>query len=127
VTRGDVHYCWHCYGANDAGHGRCRLCGERIEPPADVGYVDQLLWALAHPLVERRMVAARVLGSRRERRAIPRLRDLALSRDDPYLAAVALEALVSIEGIPALRKLLERLAAEAPPQVREAATAALMR
>jgi len=122
-----VHYCWHCYGANDAATGQCRHCGDPIEPPAGTTYADQLLWALAHPLVERRMVAARVLGERRERRAIPELRELALTQGDPYLAAAALHALVSIEGPQRLRELLERLAAKGPPQVREAASAALRR
>lgn len=127
MSRGVVYFCWHCYDENDAPAGPCRHCGEPIEAPPGTSYVDQLVWALDHPLTERRMIAVRVLGQRGERRAIPKLRELAEKTDDPYLAAASLQALVSICGAPALPELLERLAAVGPPQVKAVAASALAR
>lgn len=127
MGRGVVHFCWHCYGDNEAAAGPCRHCGESIEAPPRMSYADQLVWALDHPLSERRMIAARVLGQRHERRAVPKLRELAVGTADPYLAAASLHALVAICGVPALAELLERLAAVGPPQVQAVAASALAR
>lgn len=117
---GATHYCWCCYSrADESGGGRCRRCGRPIEAPPEADYADRLVWALDHPLAERRMVAAQMLGQRREARATDRLYRLACSRHDPYLAATALWALVSITGRPACTDLLAELAQCGPAPVRQ--------
>ncbi len=70
------------------------------------------------------MVATRVLGQRREPRAVP-MRRRAESDAGPYLAVASLQALVAICGPANVAELLQRLAAEAPPPVRAVARAAL--
>lgn len=107
-----TYYCWHCYGENGGPEGACARCGKPISAPAEADYTARLLWALGHPVRERRMVAARVLGDRREPRARGALRALALDSGEPYLAAQALESLIAIDGSRRLRHLLERLADE---------------
>lgn len=115
-----TYYCWHCYGKNRRASGRCELCGEEIAAPAGTSFDDRLLWALGHPLAERRMGAVQALGKRRIVAASGRLQEL-VSDPDPYLAASALEALVRIDGAERHRALLEELRVTAPPAVRAVA------
>lgn len=92
--------------------------------PPGTTYVDQLLWALEHPLPERRLVAARVLGQRGEPRAATPLRSL-VTNSDPYLAATALHALAQICGVDQIRDVLREQQRSGPAPVRAAARAAL--
>jgi len=124
MGRGPTHYCWHCYAANSVPAGRCVQCGEAIESPAGVSYSEQLIWALGHRLPGTQMIAAQILGERRERAAETPLRNL-VDDADPYLAAQALESLVSIVGVAGTRDLLEPLAESGAPAVRRVAWQAL--
>ncbi len=72
------------------------------------------------------MIAAQILGERRDRDAVRPLRDLVDSHD-PYLAAQALHSLVLIVGVEDLRQLLESLADASPPAVSRVASMALGR
>ncbi len=115
-----TYYCWHCYGKNRRASGRCGSCGAEIAAPPGTSFEEQLLWALGHPLAERRLGAVQALGKRRVAAASGRLREL-VSDQDPYLAAAALEALVRIDGAERHRALLEELRLSAPPAVRAVA------
>jgi len=106
MSRTATYFCWACYAPVDGAEGRCPACGHASAPPPGTSFTERLLWTLGHPLVERRMVAIGVLAERGERRAVPRLRELAGDARDPYLAAAALQAAVSIEGPEASRALL---------------------
>ncbi|MEU9244457.1 HEAT repeat domain-containing protein [Streptomyces sp. NPDC048385] len=116
-----VYFCWHCYGQTDNPGGPCPHCGQPVAPPPRTDYTDRLLWALNHPLPETRLTAARVLGRRRATRAAEPLRELALSADDPYLAATALESLVRVQGVITVRPVLELLATHGAAPVRRLA------
>jgi hypothetical protein len=105
-----TYYCWACYGRNAVPAGICLRCGGEIEAPPSTSYAERLLWALEHPVSERRVEAALILGQRRERSAARRLRALALESPDSFLAAAALESLVAICGVEPTRELLEPLA-----------------
>jgi HEAT repeat protein len=124
---GLTHFCWHCYAENGRERGPCSTCGRLIEAPATTTYVDCLLWALRHPVAERRLIAAHVLGRLGERRASAPLRELALSRDDPVLAAEALRNLVAIDGAEELAPLLSHLATGGAAGVRRVAQEAQAR
>jgi hypothetical protein len=63
-------------------------------------------------------MAADILGRRRDVRGRDRLREIAGQRADPYLAAVALRALVAIDGDAAHRDLLDRPIDDGPVSVR---------
>lgn len=120
---GPVHYCWACYARVESATGRCPACGGSIQAPEEASHADKLLWALRHPLVERRVVAARALAERGERRAVGSL--AAMAEDpDPYLAAAAVSALGRLDP-KAAGPLLRRLADEGPAPVRFAARVAL--
>jgi hypothetical protein len=116
-----TYYCWHCYAKNERPRGTCLQCGSEIASPAGTTFDDRLVWALGHPLVERRMVAARALGRRHVGRARQPLRRLVVAAADPYLAAAALEALVELDGADAHRELVDRLAGSGPAPLRRAA------
>jgi HEAT repeat protein len=81
-----------------------------VEGLADLSYEDRLIWALRHPDGDRAIMAARVLGQRRARAAVPALRAVVVDGRDPYLAAEALRNLVAIEDPGQIRELLEGLA-----------------
>ncbi|MGO9882092.1 MAG: HEAT repeat domain-containing protein [Solirubrobacteraceae bacterium] len=126
MGEGTTHYCWRCYATNNEPAGRCRSCGGPIAQPATATWTDQLIWALGHPLPGRQMIAAQILGRRREIRAAEPLREL-VDKADPYLAAQALQSLVLIVGVPAIRDLLDRLARTGSPAVCRVAQRALER
>jgi HEAT repeat protein len=117
-------YCWHCYAENDRSSGPCEQFGRPVESPCETTYVEQLVWALRHPLPGRQMMAAQILGDRRERAAVEPLREL-VDTGDPYLAAQALRSLVAIVGPEPERPLLEQLARSGPPAVAGVALRAL--
>jgi hypothetical protein len=121
-----THYCWRCYATNPEPVGPCRSCGGPIEQPASATWTDQLIWALGHPLPGRQMIAAQVLGQRREIRAAAPLRVL-VGNADPYLAAQALQSLVLILGADAIGDMLNELARTGAPAVSRVAQRALER
>lgn len=126
MGKGPTHYCWRCYAANPEPAGRCRSCGGAVEQPATATWTDQLIWALGHPLPGRQMIAAQILGQRRELRAAAPLRAL-VGTADPFLAARALDSLVLIVGAAPLRDLLDELARTGSPVVSYVARRALER
>lgn len=119
------HYCWQCYAPNEHATGVCAGCGGRIEAPEETAYAELLLWELGHPLPDRQMLAAELLGKLREPRAREPLQVLAMESPDPYLAAQALHSLLTIDGPDRHRELLERLVRDGGVPVRALARAAL--
>ncbi len=105
-----MYWCFHCYAINPRRTGPCERCGRSVEGSADLSYEDRLIWALRHPDGDRAIMAARILGQRRARMAVPALRAVVADGRDPYLAAEALRSLVAIEGSGQIRELLEELA-----------------
>ena len=119
------HYCWACYAVNDRPNGVCVECGGQIAAPAGTSYVELLLWELGHPLPDRQLLAAEILGKLRDPRACEPLRRLASESADPYLAAQALRSLLAIDGATMHRALLEELADTGAAPARAVASRAL--
>jgi hypothetical protein len=118
---GPTFYCWYCYSETSRPNGACAACGEEIEGPGDADYGDRLLWALRHPLLDRRLLSATMLGVRRETRAVEPLRALLSTENDPYLAAAALKSLVQIDGVDQCRDVLDHAIEAGPAPARRAA------
>jgi hypothetical protein len=115
-----TYFCWHCYGQNRQASGPCEHCRREIAPPEGTTFEDRLVWALSHPLEERRMIAVRAIGRRRLVHAREELHAL-VSESDPYLAAAALEALVALDGSDAHRALIDQLRRSGSAPVKAAA------
>ena len=58
-----MFWCYRCYALSAHPSGPCRACGEPVEAPAELSYVDGLIWALRHPDGDRAIVAARTLSA----------------------------------------------------------------
>lgn len=120
-----MHWCFHCYGVNAQAQGACVHCGQWIEAPRGESFEQRLIWALEHPDGDRAILAARTLGVRRVREAIPGLRRLVTAGKDPYLAREALRSVIAIEGVDPLREWLLDVAAGESSMLSAVARAAL--
>jgi hypothetical protein len=120
-----MFWCFHCYAVNDHPAGPCDVCGQPVEAPADLSYVEGLIWALHHPDGDRAVLAAETLGKLRARQAVPALRAVAGSGRDIYLRNAALRSVLAIEGAGSLGSWLEELSRCAPFSVRAIAQQAL--
>jgi HEAT repeat protein len=120
-----VFWCFRCYALSDHSCGPCDACGEPVEAPAGLSYVDGLIWALHHPDGDRAVVAARTLGRLRARESAGALRAAAETGADIYVRAEAVRGLIAIQGAESLRPWLEALAHDAPLNVRNIASQAL--
>jgi HEAT repeat protein len=116
-----THFCFECYAENEQPEGACVRCGGSIAAPPDTRYAELLIWALRHPIAPVATHAAALLGAVGDRRAVEPLRAIVEDPPDPYLAAAALESLVSLQGVEELRPLLERLTREAAAPVKRVA------
>ena len=86
-------------------------------------YADQLIIALRHPIPTTPVLAAQILGERREKKAVPALIEVMNETPDAYLAEAAVEALRKIdnaEAIKAVRAARRHRFARVRAKVREA-------
>lgn len=93
-------FCPVCWRRLDADTKSCPACGTDIAGYlSQHDYVDLLIAALRHPDAGRRLLAAGILGERRETRALPALREILLGEArDVYLVKAAVVALGRIGG-----------------------------
>lgn len=120
-----MFWCFHCYALNDHPSGRCGACGEDVEAPASLSWIDSLIWALRHPDGDRALVAAQTLGTLKAHESVPALRAAAEDGTDIYIRAEALRSLIAIKGAEALRPWLEALSRDSPFIMRDIACEAL--
>lgn len=116
-------YCPDCFAEVEQRTAHCPRCGADLAKPAR-DFEEQLIRALEHPLPDRRLLAAQVLGQRGAHRAAPRLIGIVEQADDPYLVAEATVALARI-GDPAGLAVVDQMARQGPAVARAAARAAL--
>ena len=95
---GPSRVCPACYGINAWSDTACRRCGSTLETARD--FDAGLIWALEHPDTGTAILAARLLGERRQRQAIEPLARLSRRDGDPYRAAAAVRALRAFAGDP---------------------------
>ena len=68
MTADLTFFCWTCYHPAPGSAEQCPHCGGPVHPGSDIDYTARLVWALHHPLADRRLLAARLLGQRSDRR-----------------------------------------------------------
>jgi HEAT repeat protein len=102
-----IWFCPSCFAELPETAGTCLQCGADLVGSGR-DFEAALVGALRHPLHDRRLMAARILGRRRAVAAVPALISAAGDSSDPYLAAEAVRALVAIgtlDGLAAARRL----------------------
>lgn len=115
-------YCPDCFAEVEQQTERCPRCGADLTDPT-FDFEEQLIRALRHPLPDRRLLAAQILGQRHAHRAVPHLIGIVRESEDPYLVAEATVALARI-GDPAGLAVVERVARHGPAVAHAAASAA---
>jgi hypothetical protein len=116
-------FCPSCFAELPEAARTCPRCGADLVASGR-DFEAALVGALRHPLHDRRLLAARILGRRRAATAVPALISVAEDRGDPYLAAEATGALVAIGAADGLA-VVRRLACSGPVVARAAARKAL--
>lgn len=87
-------FCPKCWASIAESVRICPTCGTDIAQwKSEHDYGDQLIAALHHPIPTTAVIAAQVLGQRRELKAVPELIKMLNETADFYLAEAVVEAL----------------------------------
>lgn len=65
------YYCPNCWRELDGGEEHCPACGYDLRAFENLPYPEKLIRALYHPIPERRVMAAQILGELRYVQALP--------------------------------------------------------
>jgi HEAT repeat protein len=104
-----TQYCSTCWAVNLLGANVCDQCGASLSETEAILYDQKLMRALHHPVPDAREMAARLLGQRRDRQALPVLMARLLEETDTgVLCAIgqALGQLGDCRAVAALAKCL---------------------
>jgi len=101
-------FCPSCWGEISPHLEKCPLCGFILAQYDQLTFEEKLLGSLHHPVFERRVMAARILGLLKSHRALPLFKEI-LSADntDYYFARAILEAIDQID-LPESRLILKK-------------------
>jgi len=79
-----TYYCPNCWMILRENEKTCSDCGYILKEFEKLTYEDKLLAALYHPLPERRMMAAQILGIRKCQRALPEFHKIIIGKETDY-------------------------------------------
>lgn len=79
-----TYYCPLCWEEIDAESRFCNDCGFNMEEFDQWSYEEKLIAALSHPIPERRMIAAEMLGLLKSERAIPAFAHIIENNETDY-------------------------------------------
>lgn len=102
-----TYYCPQCWGVLQGDESHCPHCGYELGQFTQLPYEDKLLAALHHPVQERQIIAAQVLGELGSVRALPEFEKLLEREEDYYLLRAVLLAVARIDH-PQRRALLRK-------------------
>ena len=66
-----TYFCPACWEIVEKDQGLCPYCGHSLDDISLADFDDKLIAALRHPVAERKIMAAQVLGNRQCERALP--------------------------------------------------------
>ena len=114
-------FCPSCWGEISPILEKCPLCGFILARYDQLTFEEKLLGSLHHPVFERRVMAARILGFLKSHRALAPFKEI-LSADntDYYFARAILEAIDQIDH-PESRLILEKATSHLIELIRELA------
>ncbi|HQP62078.1 MAG TPA: HEAT repeat domain-containing protein [Anaerolineaceae bacterium] len=91
-------YCPNCWTRITEKIHICPSCGYVLDAFDQLAFEDKLLHALHHPIPERRMMAAQILGNLESQRAIPAFLEILQSEEtDYFFLRTVLLAVVKIQ------------------------------
>jgi HEAT repeat protein len=105
-----TRFCPGCWAENLLDAATCEQCGAMFVPGEPVFYDHKLMRSLAHPIPETREMAARLLGQRRNRQALPVLQARLCEETDIGALCAISRALGQLGDCQAVAALAGRLA-----------------
>jgi HEAT repeat protein len=105
-----VRFCPECWAENLMEAATCEQCRAPLVSGEPVLYDQKLIRALTHPVPEMREMAARLLGQRRDRHALPVLQARLLEEADIGVLCAISRALGHLGDCQAVAALTRRLA-----------------
>jgi len=79
-----TYYCPNCWTIVTETEKICPICGYILEEFEKMEYEDKLLAALHHPVPERRIMAAQILGDLKSQRALPEFLKIFIGGEQDY-------------------------------------------
>jgi len=77
-------YCPHCWETVNLNQEKCPHCGYFLDDFKKLNFEEKLLTALHHTVLERRIMAAQILGIQGSQKAIPEFRKIIESGEMNY-------------------------------------------
>jgi predicted amidophosphoribosyltransferase len=114
------YVCPRCWKEIDPGTSSCPSCRFHMTDYESLRFEEKALFFLKHPIRETRMLAIKLLGEMRSRRAVSALRDLLVDERDPDVVALIALTAARIGGVEA-RELISGLKCHSSALVREVA------
>ena len=105
-----IQFCSNCWAENLFGSTVCDRCGTPLSETEPIFYDQKLMRALHHPIPETREMAARLLGQRRDRHALPVLMTSLLEETDIGVLCTISIALGQLGDCQAVSSLAKHLA-----------------
>lgn len=103
-----TYYCPKCWEIVNKDQRVCPNCGYELDDFTHYDYDDKLIAALHHPVSERKMMAAQVLGIRQCKRALPEFKKILASDEDNYFFLRAILLAVTSIKDPECEVILEQ-------------------
>lgn len=79
-----TYYCPHCWLEIRKNIEKCPSCDYVISQFSDLEFEEKLMTALHHPIFERRIIAAQVLGNRKSQKALGEFLKIIQSDENDY-------------------------------------------
>ena len=105
-----IQYCPDCWAENLIGAAACDQCGASLSETDVILYDQKLMRALHYSVPETREMAARLLGHRRDKQALPVLLSRLLAETDMGVVCSIGKALGQLGDCQAVAALVKRLA-----------------
>ncbi|MEJ5201833.1 MAG: HEAT repeat domain-containing protein [Anaerolineales bacterium] len=91
-------YCPNCWTELQENTRKCPHCGYEVDHFESSSYEDKLLAALNHPLPERRIMAAQILGNLGSQRALKEFKNIIQAETDYFFLRAVLIASAKISS-----------------------------
>ena len=92
-----THYCPECWSTLQGTEITCPNCGFLLQKYNQLAFEEKLLVALHHPVPERRIMAAQILGNLHSQQAISEFENIIAVENDYFFLRAVLLAVAKIK------------------------------